>query len=92
MREFLEVENWEDFVKIAQASNLVIRIDPYVFVYLYGLIFFIDLGKLTSEDVKNLFQALKEKLVLVKGVKVSRSIYEFIKRQSDKGDMNEGNQ
>ena len=66
MREFLEIENWEDFVKIAQNSNLVIRIDPYIFVYLYGLIFFIDLGKLADDDVKRLFQALKEKLILVK--------------------------
>lgn len=85
MREFLEVESWEDFVRIAQNANLVIRIDPYVFVYLYGLIFFIDLGKLSDEDVKRLFQALREKLILVKRVETSRSIFDFLRRRGGEG-------
>jgi|Deesub1362A_J573_1020465.scaffolds.fasta_scaffold70244_1 hypothetical protein len=84
MREFLEIEDPDAFIKISQAANFVIRVDPFIFIYIYGLIFYIDLGKLETAEVKKIFQNLRDKLVIVKNVEKSRSIYEFLKEKLGK--------
>lgn len=84
MREFLEIEDPDAFIKISQSANFVIRVDPFVFIYIYGLIFYIDLGKLETTEVKKIFQNLKDKLIIVKNVEKSSSIHEFLKKKLGK--------
>jgi len=81
MREFLEIEDPDAFIKISQSANFVIRVDPFIFIYIYGLIFYIDLGKLETTEVKKIFQNLRDKLIIVKNVEKSGSIYEFLKEK-----------
>jgi len=81
VREFLEVDDVDTFMKVAQTSNLVVRIDPYILVYIYGLTFYIDLGKLGKRDVNRIFQGLKDRLVVVKRVEAIPSLHEFLKRR-----------
>ena len=78
MREFLELGDVDALMRVAQASNLVLRVDPYVMVYFYGLIFYMDVGRLDRRDVSRIFQGLKDKLVFVKDIQMARSIDEFI--------------
>ncbi len=79
MREFLELGDVDALMRVAQASNLVLRVDPYVMVYFYGLIFYMDVGRLDKRNVRrSIFQGLKDKLVFVKDIQMARSIDEFI--------------
>ena len=81
MREFLEVEDVDALMKITQTSNLVMRVDPYILVYFYGLIFYIDLGKLERKEVSRIFFGLKDKLILVKDIETMGSISEFLEKR-----------
>ncbi len=78
MREFLELGDVDALMRVAQASNLVLRVDPYVMVYFYGLMFYMDVGRLDKRNVRRIFQGLKDKLVFVKDIQMARSIDEFI--------------
>ena len=76
--DFLEVEGVDAFLRVARASNLVMRMDPYVLVHFYGLIFYIDLGKLDSKEVSRIFQGLMDKMIIVKKAESGRSLHDFL--------------
>ena len=82
MREFLEIADIDSFMKVAESANLIIRIDPYILVNVYGLIFYVDLGKLDKRDVRRIFQGLRDKLIIVRKTEVKKSIYEFLKGEA----------
>ena len=84
MREFLELADVDSFMKIAENANLIVRIDPYVFINVYGLIFYINLGNLDKRDVRRVIVGLKDKIVVVKNIEVKGSIHQFLK-DKDKG-------
>ncbi|MFQ5711101.1 MAG: hypothetical protein ACE5GD_04880 [Candidatus Geothermarchaeales archaeon] len=81
MREFLELEDIDALMRVAQTSNLVMRVDPYILIYFYGLIFYMDLGKLDGRDVSRIFQGLRDKLIIVKGVETMGSLHEFLREK-----------
>ena len=84
--DFLEVEGVDAFLRVARASNLVMRMDPYVLVHFYGLIFYIDLGELDSKDVSRVFQGLMDKMIIVRKVDWGRSLHEFLKSKLGTGE------
>jgi hypothetical protein len=81
LREFLEVEDVDTFMRIAQTANLLVRVDPYVLIYIYGLTFYIDLGKLDKREVNRIFQGLKDRLVVVKRVEAIPSLHDFLEKR-----------
>jgi len=84
MREFFEIEDISSFIKASRLSNFVIRLDPFLFVDVYGLIFYIDLSKKSPQEISNLFNALSEKLIFSTKAETSSSIKEFIKSKVQK--------
>jgi len=78
MREFLEIIDPNSFLKLAENANFVVRVDPIVFVNMYGLIFYIDLSKLDKNDVRKILQSLKDKLVIVEKIETKHSILDFL--------------
>lgn len=82
-REFFELKELESLVKLVHEASVVIRSDPFIFISLYGLtlyglIFYFDLRRSKEGEVKELFNLVKDKMVLVNKVTVSDSIKEFI--------------
>jgi hypothetical protein len=84
MREFFEIEDISSFVKISRLSEFVIRLDPFLFVNVFGLVFYLDLSKKTSREVSNLFTSLSEKIIFTTKAEVSSSFNEFIKSKISK--------
>lgn len=79
MREFLEIDDPAGFIKVARESSVIIRIDPLLLANMYGLMFFIDMGKISEDDVREVFQNLREKMVFVKNAEKSDLISSFLK-------------
>ena len=91
VREFLEIDDLETFRRVAEHSPLVIRRDPFLFAQFFSMMFFINVTRMKSEDIRRLFGMLKGKTIVVKGIVEASSIGEFIKRM-DKGCMKEQTQ
>ena len=83
MREFFEVADTDSFMKLAENVNAVIRVDPYVFINFYGLIFYLNLGRLEKKDVRRIIQGLRNKLVVVKRMDIRDSIYAFLTEKTE---------
>lgn len=81
MKEFLELVDVDSFMKLADKASVVIRLDPYVFINLYGLTFYINLSKLDRRDVRRVIYGLKDKLIMVRKSTVTKSIKEFLEEQ-----------
>lgn len=81
MREFLEIDDPAGFIKVARESSVIIRIDPFLLANMYGLMFFIDMGKISEDEVREVFQNLREKMVFVKNAEKSDSISSFLKER-----------
>jgi len=80
VREFLEIDDPEVFRRVAEQSSLIIRRDPFLFAQYYAIMFYINLAALDSEDVRQLFDMLKGKMIIVKSMVEASSIAEFIER------------
>ncbi len=81
VREFMEIEDPRTFRKVAKQSPLVIRRDPFLFAQYFAMMFFIDLAGLKETEVKDLFGALREKMIIVGRTVEATSIAEFIKKR-----------
>lgn len=84
MREFFEVEDINSFMKISRLSEFVVRLDPFLFVTVYGLVFYLDLSKKDSKEISSLFTSLSDKIVFSTNVEVSTSFKEFMKSKIQK--------
>ena len=62
----MEVESPEDFLKVSDNVNLIIRVDPFIIANYYGIFMFLDLRKLKNEEIRKTLIALKDKIVNVK--------------------------
>lgn len=80
MRDFLEISDIGEFIRLAGEKDIIIRIDPFLMVFHYGLIFYINLFKLSADDRRIIINRLKHKIIYVKEVKQERGISEFIKK------------
>ncbi|NHV06883.1 MAG: hypothetical protein HA495_06035 [Thaumarchaeota archaeon] len=79
MREFFEVEDISSFMKVSRLSELVIRLDPFLFVNVYGIVFYLDLSKKDPKEISNLFTSLSDKIIFSTKAEVSTSFKEFLK-------------
>ena len=82
VREFLEVSNPDTFLKITENATFVIRIDPYLFAQYFGFMFFIDLSKISSEQVGKLLRAIKNKSIITKKIVKADSLSDFLKKMN----------
>jgi hypothetical protein len=85
MREFLEVGSIDEFYKLAEDKDFIFRIDPFLMIFHYGLIFYINMIKLTAEERVRTLNKLKHKIVYVRDVKLESGILEFIRKWRGKG-------
>jgi len=79
VREFMEIEDLATFRRVAEQSPLIIRRDPFLFAQYFAVMFFINLATLEREAVKQLFDALKGKMVIIKNTIRASSVTEFVK-------------
>lgn len=86
MREFFEIEDIASFIKVSRLSEFVIRLDPFLFVNVYGLVFYLDLSKKDSKEISNLFTSLSDKIVFSTKAEVSTSFKEFLKNKIKKNE------
>lgn len=84
VREFIEIDNLENFRKVAEQSPLIIRKDPFLFAQYFAVMFFIKLADLEQEDVRKLFEMLKGKMIVVKNLVKASSIADFIEKEKEK--------
>lgn len=77
-RDYMEVENVEDFLKVAEKTDIVIRADPFLLVNYYGIFIYIDLRKLKSQDIRKLLVDLKNKIIHVRRHKTVSSLEELL--------------
>jgi len=83
VREFLEIEDLETFMRVAEHSPLVIRRDPYLFAQYFAMMFFIDLAGMESKDLRRIFGMLRGKTIVVKGIVEASTIGEFIEKMEE---------
>ncbi len=74
----MEVESVEDFLKVADKVDIVIRADPLLLVNYFGIFIFIDLRKLESHSIRKLISELKGKIIHVRRHKSASSLEELI--------------
>jgi len=79
MRDFLEITDIGEFIKLAEDKDIVIRVDPFLMIFHYGLIFYINLFKLEANDRRAIINRLRHKIIFVKNVRQEKGITEFIK-------------
>lgn len=79
VREFLEVGDASEFARIAEDKDLVIRVDPLLLIVHYGLVFYINLAKLSPEERSSLMGKLRHKMVYVRSVRQARGITDLLK-------------
>lgn len=78
MREFLEVGSINEFYRLAEDKELILRIDPFLMIFHFGLVFYINMNKLSPEERKNVLNRLKHKIIYIKSVRSERTFYDFI--------------
>ena len=83
VREFLEIEDLETFRRVAEQSPLIIRRDPFLFAQYFAVMFFINLATLERDAVKQLFDTLKGKMVIIKNTVRASSVTEFIRLEEE---------
>jgi len=77
----LEVGNIEEFYRLADDKEFILRVDPFLMIFHYGLIFYINMVKLGSDERGKLLSRLKHKIVYIRDVKSERGILEFIQKE-----------
>jgi len=77
-RDYIEVESVEDFVKVCEKVDIVLRIDPLLIANYYGIFVFIDLRRLNGGEIRKLISAIKDKIVHVRRHVVATSISDLI--------------
>lgn len=80
VREFLEITNPDTFLRITENATFVIRIDPYLFAQYFGFMFFIDLSKISNEQVGKLLRTLKNKSIIAKRIIKADSLSDFLNK------------
>jgi hypothetical protein len=80
MREFLEVTDVGEFLKLADGRDIVIRLDPFLLIFHYGLIFYINLARLGDEERRTLINRLRPKIIYVRSISAERGIAEFLRK------------
>ena len=80
-REVFEVESLEDFLKLADKVDFILRIDPYLIAYYYGMVFCLDLSSLSDSEVREALSTLRQKIVFIKSIKTISSLLEKLKAQ-----------
>ena len=78
VKEFLELEDADVFLKVTEKSTFVIRVDPYLFAQYFGFMFYINLTRLDSEDVGKLLKALRGKFIVTRKIIKADSITDFL--------------
>ena len=78
VKEFLELEDAEVFLKVAEKATFVIRVDPYMFAQYFGFMFYINLSNLASEDVSKLLKVLRGKFIVTHKIIKADSITDFL--------------
>ena len=79
----MELESWRDFKKVANKVDIVIRRDPFLLVNYYGIFMYIDMRKISREDLKFLLQDLKGKIVNVRRHVKANSIMGLMKNENE---------
>ncbi len=83
VREFMEIEDLATFRRVAEQSPLIIRRDPFLFAQYFAVMFFINLATLEREAVKQLFDTLKGKMVVIKNTVRASSVTEFVQLEEE---------
>ncbi|MCD6484124.1 MAG: hypothetical protein J7L47_03320 [Candidatus Odinarchaeota archaeon] len=78
VKEFLELEDADVFLKVAEKATFVIRVDPYMFAQYFGFMFYINLTNLASEEVGKLLKALRGKFIVTRKIIKADSITDFL--------------
>lgn len=78
VKEFLELEDADVFLKVAEKATFVIRVDPYMFAQYFGFMFYINLTMLDSEEVGKLLKALRGKFIITRKIIKADSITDFL--------------
>ena len=78
VKEFLELDNADVFLKVAEKATFVIRVDPYMFAQYFGFMFYINLTNLASEEVGRLLKALRGKFIITRKIIKADSITDFL--------------
>ena len=73
-RDYVEVERVEDFVKVCEKVDIVLRIDPLLIANYYGIFVFIDLRRLSGSEIKKLISSIKDKVIHVRRHTVATSV------------------
>ena len=81
-RDYLKVEDIDDFLKIAEKCDVILRIDPFLIVNFYGTMFYIDLGEIEEDMVKRVISGLKAKIVNIRQTKSYKSVSEFYLKET----------
>ncbi|MBO3801181.1 MAG: hypothetical protein QXS21_02460 [Thermoproteota archaeon] len=68
-------------MKVSRLSEFIIRLDPFLFVNVYGLIFYLDLTKKDQKEISDLFTSLSDKIIFSTKAEVSTSFKEFLKNK-----------
>lgn len=78
VKEFFRVSDVDSFLRLAESTSVVIRLDPLIMVNYYGLVFYLDMGKLDKRDVRRVLMALRDKIISVEEIKRAGSLQEFV--------------
>jgi len=67
-----------EFYKLAEDKELILRIDPYLMIMHYGVIFYINMNKLSPEERSSVLSRLKHKIIYVRKVRSAKTFMDFI--------------
>jgi len=77
-RDYIEVERPEDFIKVCEKLDVVLRIDPLLIANYYGIFVFIDLRRLSGGEIKKLISSIRDKVIHVRRHVVATSVSDLI--------------
>lgn len=77
-RDYMEVEGPEDFLRVCQKVDVVLRLDPLLIANYYGIFIFIDMRRLRAGQARALLSALKDKVVHVRRHATAASVSELL--------------
>lgn len=79
-REYIEVESLEDFMRVAEKVEVILRLDPFIIINYYGTIFYLNLSNLSPENVRKILTWLKGKLINIKSIDSYKSLRDFYEK------------
>jgi len=83
MREFFEIGGVHEFYRLAEDKDIILRLDPYLMLLHYNIIFYINLSKLSPEERSGLLSRLRHKIVYIKKVHSVKTFIEFLKGEGE---------